>query len=520
MRRLWMCVGVAGVMSAAAGLGAGVGNSAGQLVRSDGGKLVYDPYDAAGDTIPDFSNAGYMGGGVAIPEVKGKVQVAAESGSGDDTKRIQKAIDEVAGTPLGKDGVRGAVELGAGEFRVRDQLKISASGVVLRGAGQTATIIEATGAEQRSVIVVEGVGPAVERSGARITDKYVAVGARKMTVESAAGLKVGDTVMVQRMGNAAWIHELKMDDMAIKKEGTKEWPAFVIDADRVITGIAGNVVTVDAPNTCAIDARWGGGQIVKYADAGRISQCGVEDLKIVSAFDASVKEKQGKTEYAADEKHAWIGVEFRNCKNCWGRHLESMYLGYALAEIGGGTKWVTVQDCRCLEPVSIITGGRRYSFDIVGQLALVQRCFADKGRHSFVVNGTHLAGPSVFLNCEAEHQYADSGPHQRWSTGTLWDSVKSTLHTQDREDMGSGHGWSGANDVYWNCSGEIVIQQPPTAENFAIGFVGEKGKAAFAKLDHPDGYYASFGKHVGPGSLYLAQLRERLGAKAVEAIGE
>jgi hypothetical protein len=340
-----------------------------------------------------------------------------------------------------------------------------------------------------------------------------------MRVESAAGLKVGDEVMVRRMGNAAWIHELKMDDMAIKKEGTKEWPAFEISADRVITAIQGNEITVDAPNTCAIDAKWGGGEVAKYTDAGRISQCGVEDLQIMSAFDPSVKETHGKEEYAADEKHAWTGVEFRNCKNCWGRHLESMYLGYALTLIGGGTKWVTVQDCRCLEPVSIITGGRRYSFDIVGQLALVQRCFADKGRHSFVVNGTHLAGPSVFLNCTAEHQFADSGPHQRWSTGTLWDSVKSTLHTQDREDMGSGHGWSGANDLYWNCSGEIVIQQPPTAENFAIGFVGEKGKPAFAKLDHPEGYFASFGKHVGPASLYLSQLKERLGAKAVEAIG-
>ena len=31
------------------------------------GKLVYAP-DAQGNTIPDFSNCGYMGGGVAIPE--------------------------------------------------------------------------------------------------------------------------------------------------------------------------------------------------------------------------------------------------------------------------------------------------------------------------------------------------------------------------------------------------------------------------------------------------------------------
>src|ERR1700683_1229339 len=64
------------------------------------GKLVYEPYDEQGDTIPDFSNCGYMGGGVKIPDVPVKATVEPITGSSDDTDRIQRAIKEVSAMPL------------------------------------------------------------------------------------------------------------------------------------------------------------------------------------------------------------------------------------------------------------------------------------------------------------------------------------------------------------------------------------------------------------------------------------
>src|SRR5438094_9810222 len=82
------------------------------------GKLSYAPADAAGDTIPDFSNAGYMGGGVRIPEVAVKITLKPAAPPQDDTERIQQAIDEVAKMPLEKNGVRGAVLLARGNYRI------------------------------------------------------------------------------------------------------------------------------------------------------------------------------------------------------------------------------------------------------------------------------------------------------------------------------------------------------------------------------------------------------------------
>src|SRR4051794_1809875 len=99
------------------------------------GKLLYKT-TPAGDRIVDFSYAGYMGGGVALPEVPVKVTLPP-TGAEDETEAIQDAIDEVAAMPMEK-GFRGAVLLAAGTFNCSRTLTISASGVVLRGSGSGA----------------------------------------------------------------------------------------------------------------------------------------------------------------------------------------------------------------------------------------------------------------------------------------------------------------------------------------------------------------------------------------------
>jgi hypothetical protein len=91
--------------------------------------------------------------------------------------------------------------------------------------------------------------------------------------------------------------------------------------------------------------------------------------------------------------------------------------------------------------------------------------------------------------------------------------VKANIAVQDRQYMGTGHGWSGANYVMWNCEGALVCQKPPTAQNWAIGHVGRKVRGAFEPRE--DGFWESPGEHVEPASLYAAQLRDRLGEAAV-----
>src|SRR6187431_1755228 len=70
------------------------------------GKLVYKA-DSLGNKIPDFSNAGYKGGGVPIPVVPVKATVWPVVG--DNSATIQAAIDKVSAMPLDAYGFRGTV---------------------------------------------------------------------------------------------------------------------------------------------------------------------------------------------------------------------------------------------------------------------------------------------------------------------------------------------------------------------------------------------------------------------------
>lgn len=479
------------------------------------GHLVYKPWNEHGDTIPDFSNCGYGGGGVPLPDVPVRQTLEPKTGGGDDLPRLQATVDALAKLPRGADGFRGALLLKRGEYRLSDSLTIHESGIVIRGEGNSegGTVLHGIGKKQEPLIAVTGKLLAEEKAFKRqqIADTYVPVGARTFTVADASGLKAGDTILVIRHGNAAFIHELGMDHItprASDPNSTKQWQPFDLQFDRVVTARDGNKITVDAPLTCAVDQRWGGGEVARYDNHPRIEKVGVENLAAISDFDRSKKAKEGNLEYFSDEDHASYIVQFTHTYNGWARNLTAKNLTHGVVTLNRGAKWITVQDCKSSEPVSVITGGRRYPYQNSGQLCLVQRCWSRDARHAFVIGGGGICGPNVFLDCRSESDHATSEPHQRWSVGGLYDNVEAQMAFQDRQWMGSGHGWSGANYVVWNGKGSVICQQPPTAQNFVIGFVGKKGKAAFPRTE---GWTEAFGKNVAPRSLYLQQLKDRLG---------
>ena len=481
----------------------------------DGGELVYKP-DESGNTIPDFSNCGYRRGGVPLPDVP--VRLTLEPADGDDTERIQAAIDQIGEMPLDDDGFRGAVLLRAGEYRIGGTLRIGTSGVVLRGEGngEDGTILRATGAGQRTLITLSGEGSRQEVEGSRVavTDDYVPIGARTMRVEDASGLAVGDQIVVVRPATDEWIHTLGMDRIPERRDGGQvtQWTprAYTIHYERAVTAVDGNETTIDAPLVMSLDAQWGGGYVYRYEWPGRVRNVGVEHLRGVSDFDPAVTAKRGDREYFADEDHGWSLIRVTKAEDAWVRDVTSVHFGYACVWATSGSKAVTVQDCACLDPVSRINGGRRYSFSANGQQALFLRCYARQGRHDFVMHA-RAPGPNAFVDCVADSAYSDSGPHHRWATGTLYDNVivhGNALNVRNRGNSGSGHGWAGAQMVFWNCeANRIICQKPPTAQNWAIGCIADDRSG--------DGWWASFGEHVSPQSLYRAQLRERLGDEAL-----
>lgn len=499
------------------------------------GKLVYVA-DSLGNRIPDFSNAGYKGGGVAIPYIPNKVTVWPVSG--DNSALIQAAIDKVSEMPLDASGFRGAVLLKMGIYPLDKPLYIKASGVILRGEGmgQIGTILfgrtvkpRPTGPAARAALInISGEKPIAlqEATKQSITDKYVPVGARSFSVTAAKGFKIGDKILVRRNGNQDWIKELGEDSVAA---GRNRWRPFIITYDRVITDIKGNTITVDAPIFTAVETRWGGGDVVKYDDT-RIENVGVENLRGISEYDPSVRttkygnmdrpdntpaaEYHGE-EYFSDENHYANFINFSYAKNGWVRNMSALHFVNSVVQVNAGSKWITIQDCESWEPVSMRMGARRFIYHLQGQLTLVQRCFSQKGRHSFVLQGQEASG-NVFLDCKAVNPYSTSEPHNHWANGVLYDNVKAPLTARYWDYI---IGWAGANIVMWNCEGDFLIQSPPTAKNYSFGHIGTASviyNAPLQDLKKPRGFIESLDKHVTPRSLYLTQLKERLGIEAVK----
>ncbi|MBX3274944.1 MAG: hypothetical protein KF729_32065 [Sandaracinaceae bacterium] len=474
------------------------------------GRLEYGRYANQGQSnavhrLPDFSYAGYRGGGVALPDVA--VAIALDPESGDQRARIQAAIDEVSARPLDADGRRGAVLLRRGTWRVGDTLTITASGVVLRGEGQGTggTVLVATRRAQHTLVSVRGPGSGlgeVAGSRTRITTPYVPVGARTFEVESADGLAPGVAVAVLRTPNATWIDELGMDAWGWTPE------SYAIAHERTIVAVEGTTVTVDVPIVDTMEARYGGGALFRTQVAGRIEEVGVEELRLVS-------EHAGPD----DEEHAWTAVRLERARHSWVRRVSAVHFGFAAVSFHAQASFNTVEDCAMLAPISLVTGSRRYSFNVAGGVGnFFQRCYSEDARHDFA-SGARVTGPHVWLDGYSTRSTNDDGPHHRWATGLLLDNTMGRwLHVENRQSSGTGHGWSGAQVLFWNgLAAGIRCDAPRGAMNYAVGCYGEMREGGWAPAE-PFGIWESHNRAVTPRSLYLAQLRDRLGDAAVEAV--
>lgn len=468
-----------------------------------GGKLSYMP-NAKGDILPDFSRVGYHQGNQAIPQVK-TMKTLSPNGV-NDQQQIQEAINELAKMPVNKAGMRGAILLKKGTYEIPGTLNINVSGIVLRGEGSETKLV-ATGTGQRKLISVNGNGKAKEvpQSRAKITDAYVPVGATSFQVSNVDQFKVGDDIIVLRPGTTKWIQDLKMDQIEAR-EGVVQWKAADYDLyfERKITAIKGQQVFIDNPLVMAMETQYGGGEIYKYTFEGRISEVGIENMWLESAYQSDT-----------DENHGWDAVWLNRVENAWVSGVTSKYFGYSCVNLGNYSKQVTVKNCTSLAPKSKIEGGRRYSFNNDGQLNLVRDCSADEGRHDYVT-GAKVAGPNVFYNCKSTNAKADIGPHHRWAIGTLYDNIitDGEINIQDRGNWGTGHGWAGVTQILWNCKAAKVAVQNPyvSGQNYAIGVTATKVTGRLK--DRPDGTWEGLNKKgLTPVSLYLKQLEDRQNTK-------
>lgn len=353
------------------------------------GNLIYTP-DSRGNVVPDFSSVGFMNGEAPIPTVG--VVLTVNPVAGDNLANVQNAINQVATMPVDASGYRGTILFTAGTYNISNTITISASGIVLRGVGfnGTGTNFIATKTAQHTLFNFLGTSGTsyISSSSTRkaITDAYVPIGKKQITVASGHTFARGDKVFVHRIPNDAWISLLGMNLLSNIDPLAVNWTAsaYDMDSERKIENINGNVITLDAPIMDIIDPVYSTGELVKFTD-NRINNCGIENMRISSTYTSST-----------DENHGWEAVAFDKIYNSWAKNIEVYYFGYSAVHINSDASFITVDACKMYDAKSIIDGGRRYSFNVDGQRCLVQNCITRNGRHDYV-NGSRTCGPNVFL---------------------------------------------------------------------------------------------------------------------------
>ena len=498
----------------------GLSQATSSWVHYDGhGRLQYAT-DSVGDRIIDYSSAGYHGGGVALPTISAQATVSPSGG--DDTTAIQSAIDAVAALQPDKRGFRGAVLLSPGTFNVSATLHITASGVVLSGSGSGSggSLITMTGSPF-TLLAVSGSGSYVQGSAVSMTDSYVPSGATSFNVSDASGFSVGEPVLINRPVTAAWVHFVGMDTL-VRNGLPQTWiaPGGAILTDRSITAIHGNRISIDAPLTDSFDSQFlspPGGTVAPYTFAGRISEVGIEHLAIVAPNQAVTG-----TLYQA--------VTVSSVQDGWLRDLHIQDTENSIT-LSNTNKQITLDSVDVVHTYAQTNSAAPADFALSGTQILANNCSVTGHGNTWpFVAQAEVTGPVVVLKAYADDR--GFAPHQRWATGLLCDSCqfpssymadKSGVSYSNRGDFGSGQGWDAAWSVAWNVTTTyFLIQQPPGTDNWCIGCTGTVLSEAAPGGDGtilPNGIYDSPGVPVTPGSLYLAQLKQRLGIRALHNIG-
>lgn len=488
-------------------------------VQLKDGRLVYGTDDDH-DRIPDFSTAGYEAGDAPIPDVPVKMRVEA-LGDQDATGRIQSAIEDMSKFPLDERGIRGALLLGPGIFRIAGTINLDVSGVVLRGSGtdRTGTILVAEGIP-RALVRIGGTGVWKEdRSRRPILDDVVPVGAHSITVDAPDHFfSVGDRIIVQWNMTEEFIHRLGMDHIPPRRDGgeVRQWPTnMALRFDRRIVAMEqtdkGYRLTLDADLTQRMPKE-DNPVVWKYVYPGRVSQVGVENLRSDgAAYRKAPNYNHPSIPHRTDGSFFdSIFSEFEAVENAWMRNVRvENYNNVVFVDQHG--RAITVED---VEGDHIDTPYKKghaapFAFEIDGQQVLMQRCNLTGRLNHVWATQARVAGPNVFRDSWAKGGDLDAGPHQRWATGTLWEqlTLRGKYDDYNQWNLGSGHGWAGAYNVLWNSTvDEIKVESPPGAYNWVIGCKGRR-------LDPQPGargaYYQSPGVPVEPASLYEEQLKQR-----------
>jgi hypothetical protein len=482
--------------------------------------------DPGGRFLHDFSYAGYRNGELPLPDpAPGPEFNAADYGADptgevDSTAAIQQAVDAAAAAG------GGVAVVPAGLYRCDGVLQVHSPGIVIRGAGPSATLIYFTlssGMSNQSHITFEGSvsqGPdlALAADGTNRSDEVL--------VDDASSLSAGDDIAVGWVITDEFVAEHGMTGTWVVFNG--QWkPFFRRRVEALDLTSTPNRVTLDVPLRYEAKTR---DLASLRLESGYISECGLESLSLSNAVTRADAWSQNQVHAAAME----------NVKDCWIRDVHTFDSPFGptdhhLQSSGimiSASKRVTVAGCRMEKAQNRGGGGNGYLFEIrTSSEVLMRDCAGIDGRHNFIQNWDFGATGCVFLRCESSGSRTFGGDwdpvglpgfceyHHSLATANLVDGcvLYDGWYGGNRLDESSGAGHTTTQSVFWNVSGGGTVISMQYGWGYVIG-PGDMTVTTSLALPNAAGTApedwverAPAPGPLVPASLYEDQLLRRLG---------
>lgn len=539
-----------GFRSICAGLGLALAASPG-AAQADWRSVLYPSTWKPGYTNPsnssqflhDFSYAGYHMRQAEPPvrtdsviDVTAAPYYADKTGVSDATAALQQAIDD-AGAQSG-----GAVVfLPAGTYKVappagkNHALLLSKSNVVLRGQGPTSTFIynSATNMRGKKVILASPRESTVSwTSGATSTVSVTAdlpVLATRIPVASVTGFSVGNWIVIRTDMTAALSQEFNMGS---------DWTSLPgMTFYRKITAVdaTAKTLTIDIPLRIGMKTR---DAARVYKIASHLSEVGIENLAI--GMRENTTPGTGAEDYTipgtgAYEMHDAFALMMNHVVDGWIVNVNTYRPPSNTKDIhllSNGidlnfTRNITVDACELGKPEYKGGGGNGYLYSIRGSDNLIKDSVAYQGRHNFNFRSAQATGNVLFNNRVSDGTLV-SDFHMHLSAANLMDNLtlyQEQFEASDRSPYGTvSHGVTTTQSVFWNTHGAKYRSGSTTlirSQQYGQGYViGVRGSATGVNLANSStktspmdfGETASSGEELVPQSLYVDQIKRRLGS--------
>ena len=482
--------------------------------------------DQERNRIPNFSYSGFQNGNSSTPP-NTQIQITLQPCNGDCTAYIQQAVDVVGGFPI-INGTRGAVLLSNGIWNISGTIVLKYSGVSLLGVGSgtdpnTNTILQATGSSSQYAMVKIGANKInwyLNSKNIYILDDEIPIGGRTIRAQDTQGLKVGDNIVLTYPANDNWLNLVDRGGTFTAPPWSAGFTSIAYLRRIIMINRVTNTIIMDSPIFEKMTKSISNAYITPFDDSGITKNVIVSDLRL--RILPSSTDPQ-------DQNHAPTNILIDGAEDVW--VYKCVMTGFLRSGISIFTSsQVTVSECFSIEPIGVSVENNFYNYCVErgAQNILFKNNYASGGRHHYIVNGMTLSSGIVFLNNTSFYPSSQDEAHRQWSTGILYDNHKTrvggnyaTVGLYSRGRFGTSHGWSCAHCVLWNSQfllpdgsvgGGVMVQKPPSAQNYAIGNTlsiasGQKPPCPFPGST---GWVETI-SNLDMVSLYDTQLTNRLG---------